>query len=283
MSARLYITGAVLALSATFGGSALAAETVVTLERGLAATLNVPDGATAAPAVLMLHGFGSSRNEVGDLYAREAAALAAKGVASLRLDFAGFGKSDGDTGLTTVDGQLADAETALTYLGTVANIDHAKTGVLGFSLGGGIAILLAAAHPDQVQSLATWSSVGDFGKDFRSSLSEATFEKAAKEGIVGLDLGWRTIALKKDFFDSLDRSNLNDAIAKVKAPYLAIAGSEDFSAAYAEKLVAASTGAPKEAVILPGEDHIYRVLSADQAGADKVVSTTADWFANTLK
>ncbi|MBN9059632.1 MAG: alpha/beta hydrolase, partial [Rhizobiales bacterium] len=54
---------AVLALPAV----ASAAETVVTLDGGIAGTLNLPEGASRAPAVLMLHGFGSSRDEVGGM------------------------------------------------------------------------------------------------------------------------------------------------------------------------------------------------------------------------
>jgi len=37
--------------------------------------------------------FASSKDEVGNMYAREAKALAEKGIASLRIDFAGFGKA----------------------------------------------------------------------------------------------------------------------------------------------------------------------------------------------
>ena len=148
------------------------------------------------------------------------------------FDFRGFGKSDGDTGATTVDQQLDDARMALAYLGKTAGVDKSRIGVLGFSLGGGIAMLLAADQPGQLKALATWSSVGDFHKDFLEEMGQATFDKADKEGIVGLDLGWRTIALKKSFFDSLSGHDLRTAIGAFPGAYLAIAGSKDFSAAY---------------------------------------------------
>ena len=94
---------ALAAFLAALPAAAMAEETTLILDRGLAATLNLPEGATGAPAVLMLHGFGSSRDEVGGMYAREAAALAEKGIASIRLDFAGFGKS----GVSTADNALS--------------------------------------------------------------------------------------------------------------------------------------------------------------------------------
>ena len=84
----------------------------VTLDNGVAGTLQRPLGVDVtqkAPVVLMLHGFGSSKDEVGNMYARLADALAQRGVGSLRIDFRGFGKSDGDTGSTTVGGQACPA------------------------------------------------------------------------------------------------------------------------------------------------------------------------------
>jgi pimeloyl-ACP methyl ester carboxylesterase len=272
---------AAVALAACLVSSpwAFAAETAVTLDNGVAATLNMPDNANGA-AVLMLHGFGSSKDEVGNMYQREAAALAAKGIASLRIDFRGFGKSDGDTGATTVDLQVEDAKSAAAYLKTVKGVDPARVGILGFSLGGGIAILTAAADPS-LKSLATWSSVGDFTKDFQS-LGQDAFDTAAKKGVVGLDLGWRTIVLKKGFFDSLQNHPLDTAIGNWAGAYLTIAGSEDFSAAYPDKFVALTKGATKEKWIVPGGDHIYKVFGEDQSMADGVINKTADWFAGTL-
>jgi pimeloyl-ACP methyl ester carboxylesterase len=259
--------------------SADAAETAVTLDNGVAATLNQPENANGA-AVLMLHGFGSSKDEVGNMYKSEAAALAAKGIASLRIDFRGFGKSDGDTGATTVDLQVEDAKAALAYLKQVKGVDPARVGVLGFSLGGAIAVLTAASDPS-LKSLATWSGVGDLHKDFQS-LGQKAWDTAAKEGIVGLDLGWRTIVLKKSFFDSLDAHPLEPAIGGWAGAYFTVAGSEDFSAAYPDRFIGLAKGAVKEKWIVPGGDHIYKVLTEDQTMANEVIAKTADWFARTL-
>ncbi|EEW25959.1 alpha/beta hydrolase [Rhodobacter ferrooxidans] len=263
-------------------GAAAAGETALVLEGGIAATLNLPDGVPAAPAVLMLHGFGSSRDEVGGMYAREAAALAAKGVASLRIDFHGFGQSDGDTGATTVPGQLADAEAALAALAATPGVDGQRIGVLGFSLGGGVAMLLASGHPDAVKALATWSSVGDFHADFLEELGQPAFDRAAADGIVGLDLGWRTIALKASFFDTLQHHDLMAALVSYPGPYLSVTGEKDFAATYAPGFLAAAANPMKEAVIVPGGDHIYGVLSEDQSMAEGVIAKTAVWLAGAL-
>jgi pimeloyl-ACP methyl ester carboxylesterase len=222
----------------------------VTLENGVVGTLQRPQGvdmAEKAPVVLMLHGFGSQKDEVGNMYARLATALAERGVGSLRIDFRGFGKSDGDTGSTTIGGQVEDAELAYNYLKGLDWVDPERIGAIGFSLGGGVAMIAAGTHPDWFDSLATWSSVGDMPKDMVGSVGEEAFATAAEKGVVGLDLGWRTIVLKQAFFDSLGQYDLPALIAQY-----------------------------------PGGDHIYQVLTEDQTMADSVITRTADWFAETL-
>lgn len=274
------------ALAATIvagaAGLANAGETVVNLEGGIVATLNMPDHAGPVPAVLMLHGFGSSRDEVGGMYKRAATALAMKGIASLRIDFLGFGDSEGDSGNTTVDGQLEQAKDAFAFLASYPDVDPKRLGVLGFSLGGGIATLLASDRPQDAKSLVTWSSVGDFEQDFRTVLGDKAFDRAKEDGIVGLDLGWRTIALKQAFFDSLSKRKIDDAIANYPGAYLTITGSKDFSAAYSERFVGLAKNATKEVMMIPEGDHIFKSLEKDQSMAQSVIDKTADWFSKTL-
>ncbi len=78
-----------------------ATETAVTIpavDHDIVGTLALPAEADGpVPAVLMLHGYGSSADEVGDMYGRLADALAAQGVGSLRIDFAGMGASPATT------------------------------------------------------------------------------------------------------------------------------------------------------------------------------------------
>jgi uncharacterized protein len=255
-------------------------ETVVDVGNGIVGILNQPEGAQSA--VLMLHGFGSQKDEVGNMYKNLATALAQANIASLRIDFRGFGKSDGDTGSTTVDAQVEDAGVAYEYLAKIEGIDPKRIGVMGFSLGGGVAILSATEDAARYKSMVTWSSVGDFTKDMTGVVGQEAMDKAATDGIVGIDLGWRTIVLKQDFFSSLAAHDLASTVANYSGAFLSIAGSKDFSAAYAEKFVASSKGEPKEAWIVEGGDHIYGVLSEDQTMANSVIQKTVEWFSKTL-
>ncbi|MFN8453146.1 MAG: alpha/beta fold hydrolase [Anaerolineae bacterium] len=276
---------ATAALSGESTGAMAAAnftETKVTLENGIAGIVARPNGVDKGPAVLMLHGFGSQKDEVGDMYKRAAATLADKGIASLRIDFRGWGESAGDMADSTVQGQVDDAQTAYNYLAAQDFVDPSRVGILGFSLGGGVSVISGAQHPDWYKSMVVWSSVGDFKPDFIPSLGQENFDKAAAEGIVTIDLGWRSVTLKDNFFKSLETYNLQDEIKKYPGAFLAIAGSEDFSAAYVDSFVAGASGQTKEKWVIPGGDHIYGVLGEDQTMANSVIQKTADWFSQTL-
>ena len=47
--------------------------------------------------------------------------------------------------------------------------------------------------------MVTWSSVGNFKADFLD-LGQENFDRAAKEGVVTIDLGWRKVTLGHGFF-----------------------------------------------------------------------------------
>jgi dienelactone hydrolase len=231
----------------------------------------------------MLHGFGSQKDEVGDMYKRLAAALGEQGIASLRIDFQGWGESAGEMVDSTIQGQIDDAATAYQYLSTLKFVDPKRIGVVGFSLGGGIAIVSAAQHPEWYKSMVVWSSVGNFKADFLNSLGQENFDRAAKEGSVTIDLGWREVTLGDGFFKSLELYDLQSEITKYSGAFLTITGSEDFSAAYSNGYVSGAAGQPKEAfTIVEGADHIFGVLGEDQSTANSVIEKTVQWFKDTL-
>ena len=255
----------------------------VILDNGVSGTIHVPAGEGAFPAVLLLHGFGSSKDEVGNMYKDLAAKLGDAGIGSLRIDFQGFGKSDGDTGSTTIDGQAGDALNAVEWLNEQSWVDPERIGVLGFSLGGGIATVIASEHPEIFKSLATWSSVGDFNADFSGGEYDAARALAAEHGVVGMDLGFRTIVLRNAFFESMGNYNLRELIASYPGAYYTIAGDQDFSAAYAQEFADSSAADPSRAWIVPGGDHIYQIFSGDPSMSQSVIDSTVEWFVETLQ
>ena len=262
----------VLMTSASF-----ATEAVVALPNGIKGTLATPDTGATGPAVVMLHGFGSSRDEVGGLFATQAAALAAEGITSLRIDFRGYGESAGDMADTTLEGMLADAAAARTYLVGVESVDPARIGVVGYSFGAAIAML----EPDDFASVVVWGQMGDLQAEFHEFLGQDFYYKAATEGVASVDLGWRVVTLKQSFFESLADHDLAERFAGYPGPFLTIAGDADPASGYFAQYLSLA-GGRAESLTITGADHMLGVYSDQpQFGAEVIAKTTA-WLRETL-
>lgn len=255
----------------------LGAETVVDLPNGIRGTLAVPDSGASGAAVVMLHGFGSSRDEVGGLFAMQAADLAAKGIASLRIDFRGYGESEGEMADTTLEGLIADAATARTFLAGVEGVDGARIGVIGYSFGAAVAML----EPDDFKTVVVWGQMGDLQTEFHEFLGQEFYDRAAADGVASADLGWRTISLKQSFFESLARHDLADRFAGYAGSFLTIAGAADPAVNYFDQYLSLAAGRT-DAVVIPGADHMLGVFSDQPEIGQQVIDKTTAWLGQTL-
>lgn len=103
--------------------------------------------------VILLHGFASDMGYTNDsLLYQLSKQLNQVGIATLRFDFNGHGKSDGKFEDMTVLNEIADAKAALDYARAIPQIK--KIMLLGHSQGGVVASMLAGYYPDLIQKLA---------------------------------------------------------------------------------------------------------------------------------
>jgi ABC-2 type transport system ATP-binding protein len=128
---------------------------------------------TPAPAVLIAHGFGGSKDSVS----AEATALARRGFVVLAWTARGFGASTGQIALDSPDYEVADARELVDWLAKRADVvqdapGDPRVGVTGASYGGALALLLAGTDR-RVDALApeiTWND-----------LAQALFPNAASQ------------------------------------------------------------------------------------------------------
>jgi dienelactone hydrolase len=247
---------------------------------GILALPKAGGAARSYPAVLMLHGFASQKDEVGDMYLREARALAERGVASLRIDFAGTGDSQEPYIANTWTGMVADAVTAYDWLVASTRIVDDRVSVLGFSMGSKVGLGLLAERPD-VAAFASWSgALYDGIPDGYIDL----YPEAQANGSVVLDLGFAVVELSLAWFDTMIASTpLTDA-SGYTGPLLAVAGSDDTTVDPSVSVnFLATLDSPDETLqIIDGADHVYHVLTPDQTLAEAAITITADWFADRL-
>jgi fermentation-respiration switch protein FrsA (DUF1100 family) len=114
----------------------------------LAGTLTIPQGAGPFPAALLISGSGPQNRDEYLAGHRPFLVLAdyltRKGIAVLRYDKRGIGKSSGNFASATTEDFAADAESALSFLKTRKEIAPGKTGAIGHSEGALIAPMLGA-------------------------------------------------------------------------------------------------------------------------------------------
>ena len=137
---------------------------------------------TPAPAILIAHGFGGSKDSV----ASDAQYFASKGYVVLAWTARGFGKSTGQISMNAQDGEVADTRALVSFLAkskyvTQDKTDDPRVGIMGGSYGGANALLSASADPriDAVIADITWNdlSQGLFPQSVAGSTQAGPFKK----------------------------------------------------------------------------------------------------------
>jgi hypothetical protein len=118
----------------------------------LAATLTIPPGKGPFPAVLLILGSGPHDRDEALMGHRPfwvlADYLTRHGIAVLRADDRGVGKSGGNFATGTTADFATDAEAGVAYLRERPEVDPHKIGLIGHSEGGIIAPMVAARNPN---------------------------------------------------------------------------------------------------------------------------------------
>jgi fermentation-respiration switch protein FrsA (DUF1100 family) len=246
----------------------------------LSGTLTIPSGKGPFPAALLISGSGPMNRDEAiaghNPYLVLADHLARKGIAVLRYDKRGIGKSTGDFSAATTEDLAADADAALAYLKARKEIAPTKVGVIGQSEGGLIApivagnggvawiVLLAApAQPGEkimlTQSEAIAGAAGmpqaqilrslDFDRQayalVRSEKEAALLEKkldamvitsGMAEGGVPASIQAQIHMLSSPWFRFFLDYDPLPALEKVKCPVLALNGERDLQVISKENL-----------------------------------------------
>ncbi|GAA3829138.1 alpha/beta hydrolase family protein [Streptomyces phyllanthi] len=178
--------------------------------RTLRSTLHIPEGPTGTrrPTAVFVHGFTSNRLELPNFVAMSRL-LEAHGIASVRFDLSGHGESDGDFFDVTITGEIAETRSVLRTVRTLDFVDPDRIGLVGMSMGGVVAGIVAAEEPG-IAALCLWSpaAVAPFeigkgflkGRDIAAEVEEKGYfdadghrmSSALAEDIAGLDVYGRS-------------------------------------------------------------------------------------------
>lgn len=139
-----------------------------------------------APAILIAHGFGGSKDSVEV----EAKFFASKGFVVLTWTARGFGESTGQIEMNSINGEVADTRALISYLASSKDVlldaqGDPRVGIMGSSYGGANALLTASQDPriDAVIADITWSDLqqGLFPQSVERSKDAGPFKKFGQE------------------------------------------------------------------------------------------------------
>lgn len=172
------------------------------------------------PLVVLCHGFTGNRQGDGH-FAPLAEDLAAHGIATVRLDFAGCGDSTEPYANYTLANMAADVDSVIGYM--QATYGTGKTALVGHSMGGRLASLYPQLGQYPVTALALWSPANGTGLQGLEFLSIDNFaaveELAARADAEGSVAAWG-VELSAAYIDGMRDSDPNVTLQESGLPAL---------------------------------------------------------------
>ncbi len=249
------------------------------------ATITAPAKEGVYPAVVMLHGTGSSRDGINGAYAVTAKLLAENyDIVSIRFDLPGSGDSEADPMMNCYETAIGDSMVVANYLSMLDYVNPNQIGLLGYSEGGNEA-MLAASRTKMFSSVVTWAGAPDLMAAGLLTTDMVAFADA--NGYVMMEFSWREpLRISEEMVDEImDTDVLAEFGSNYSGPVMAIAGANDeFGLAnWANMIVQINGNADSEVLVIPSADHFFNVMNEkDMKTLMTVINDTGEFFQNTL-
>lgn len=239
--------------------------------------LHIPEGTEGRiPMIPIFHGFTGNKMELHFIFVKLSRMLEKQGIASVRFDFGGSGESDGDFKDMTMSKELEDAKNILQYVKTLDFVDLNKIGIIGLSMGGAVASMLAGDCKEDIKSLCLWAPAGNMANLITGGIKEEEMEYIKKVGhldVGGLLLGYDFIedVLSIDIYGKAQAFNKNVLLIHGdKDVTVPISASEKYLEKYETKAVLH---------VVEGADHTFN----SKKWKDEMLDYTLGFFEEELR
>jgi putative redox protein len=236
------------------------------LDHELGAQLDLPESGEPRAYALFAHCFTCTKDLKAAYHIDQA--LTGEGIAVLRFDFTGLGESEGEFADTNFSSNVGDLVAAARHMEREL---QAPRILVGHSLGGA-AVLKAALEIPSCAAVATIAAPAEPGHVSRRLVS--TREEADRTGEAKIRLGGRTFRVRKEFFDDLDESRMQETLRSLDRALIVFHSPQDDIVGIDNAAKIFETARhPKSFISLDRADH----LLTGEADARYVGAVVAAW------
>jgi dipeptidyl aminopeptidase/acylaminoacyl peptidase len=262
----------------------LAGETVehvtLTTAHGDVAAIFVPtDRPGPAPCIVTLNGFDAYKEF---FYLTETRSeLLARGLSLLLVDQPGVGESLRFNDAVHHHDVEVTVGSAIDWLSARGDVDAARIGVVGPSLGGYYGIRAAAREP-RVACVVIWGAVWDFGAAVRRRLADPSATTSVTD-FEGSAMWFFGVSSREELYEVTSKYTVREIAGEVTCPLLVVHGERDRQVTLedARKVYAAATeSTDAELKVFTREETSSEHCGIDNAGM--TIDYIADWLARRL-
>ncbi|MBL0388198.1 alpha/beta fold hydrolase [Tumebacillus sp. ITR2] len=220
------------------------------------------------PAVILFHGFTSNKLEQHRLFWKLSRELEEAGVAAFRYDFLGSGESDGHFEDMTVSGEIAEAHAILDSVRQDLRIDPTRIVLLGMSMGGLVASVVAGDRPQDLRDLVLLCPAGNM----YDIVKPVVDMHLANPELKVLDYGGNLIG--RAFGEDVRVMNVYDRAKNYTGEVLLVHGTRDSTVPFtvSQRYIETCYGDRAELHPIEGADHTYNKHEWEREVLDTVVA-----------
>ncbi|MBP3040741.1 alpha/beta hydrolase [Bacillaceae bacterium Marseille-Q3522] len=232
---------------------------------------HIPNGKNV-PAVILFHGFTGTKLEPHRFFIKISRTLESLGFASFRFDFLGSGESDGNFEEMTVLGELEEAKTIFKFVKTHPAVDKNRIIVLGLSMGGLVASLLAGQLQDEIEKLILLAPAGTMAQHILAIKDSIPYIESEN----AYDVSGNLVGLA--FAEQLQKIDVWEQAKKYQKKVLLIHGTNDQTVPYevSSLYIGKCYGVQATLHTIHGADHTFNAYQWEKEVIEAISSFVAE-------